>query len=484
VALKIYNTLTQKKEDFQTITPNVVTMYVCGVTVYDSSHIGHAMSAIVFDVVRRYLEFKGYDVRHVVNFTDIDDKIINRSLETGEDWQAITQRYVDQYFRMLESVNVQKATIYPRATQEIDGIIALIQLLIDKGFAYAVEGGDVYFRVSKKEHYGELKHQNLDELQAGNRIEIDPRKEHPMDFALWKGVKPSEPSWVSPWGEGRPGWHIECSQMAREHLGDQIDIHGGGSDLIFPHHENEIAQTESASGLRPFVRYWMHNGMLSLQIRNEQGEIEYTKMSKSLGNIITVDQLLSQGDHDILRMIVIQSLYRNRLIYGQELFEAAKRGLQTLKSVFEPTENWGEADDLNGEEMVSNALLEASDRARQDFLTAMDDDFNTPQAVARLFDLKRDIFKARDSHASPQSLHVARRTLAELGSVLGLRLESFTQSQQVVEAKPFIDLLLQVRKDLRTAKQWALADTIRKGLGDLGLVIEDKPDGSTVWKLQ
>ena len=331
--MKIYNTLTQKKEEFQTITPGVVTMYVCGVTVYDSSHIGHAMSGIVFDVVRRYLEFKGYQIRHVVNFTDVDDKIIKRSVETGETWQNITQRYIDQFLTAMDGLNVKRATIYPRATQEIEGIIGLIQKLIDKGFAYAVDG-DVNFRVLKRPNYPELKHQNLASLEAGVRVEIDPRKEHPMDFALWKAAKPGEPSWASQWGEGRPGWHIECSEMVREHLGERIHIHGGGSDLIFPHHDNEIAQSESASGLRPFARYWMHNGML--QLKNKQGVVE--KMSKSLGNYVAIDDLLQMGDPDVFRMLVLGSLYRKDLTYNPEIYEAEKRGLENLKSVFAPTE--------------------------------------------------------------------------------------------------------------------------------------------------
>jgi len=477
--MKIYNTLTQKKEEFQTITPGVVTMYVCGVTVYDSSHIGHAMSGIVFDVVRRYLEFKGYQVRHVVNFTDVDDKIIKRSVETGEDWQNITQRYIDQFLAAMDALNVKRATIYPRATQEIEGIIELIQKLIDKGFAYAVDG-DVNFRVLKRPDYPQLKHQNLASLEAGVRVEIDPRKEHPMDFALWKAAKPGEPSWASQWGAGRPGWHIECSEMVREHLGDQIDIHGGGSDLIFPHHDNEIAQSESASGLRPFARYWLHNGML--QLKNKQGVVE--KMSKSLGNYVAIDDLLKRGDPDVFRMLVLGSLYRKDLTYNQDIYEAEKRGLENLKSVFAATENWGEPDDTNGEEMVSNALLEIAARTRRDFVTAMDDDFNTPVARATLFDLKREIYKARDSHASPHSLHTARQTLAELGNVLGLRLKQLQPEQQSSQAKPLIELLLQTRQELRAAKQWALADNIRKGLAELGLTLEDKPDGTTTWTIK
>lgn len=477
MALKIYNTLTQQKEEFQTITPGEVKMYVCGVTVYDSSHIGHAMSAIVFDVVRRYLEFKGYKVKHVVNFTDIDDKIIRRALESGEDWNKITQRYINEFLEGMDALNVERASVYPRATQEINDIVKLIQVLIDKGFAYEVEG-DVYFRVQKKDHYGELKHQNLDELEAGNRVEIDPRKEHPMDFALWKSAKAGEPSWPSPWGEGRPGWHIECSEMVQAHLGDQIDIHGGGNDLIFPHHENEIAQSESATGKRPFARYWMHNGLV--QIRNAQGVDE--KMSKSLGNVVLIKNILEEDDPDVLRMWVLGSGYRDKTIFSQEIFEATKRKLETLKSVFEPTESWGEPDDINGEEMVSNALIETAAQARDKFIAAMDNDFNTPEALAVLFDLKREIFKARDSHASPYSLQKARLTLEELGHVLGLRLAHFEQKQQTAEVKPFIELLLQVRKELRAAKQFNLADSIRQRLSDLGLTLEDKPDGTTTWK--
>jgi cysteinyl-tRNA synthetase len=473
VAFRIYNTLSGQKEDFQPYNPNQVTMYVCGITPYNSSHIGHAMSAIVFDIVRRWLEYKGYKVKHIQNFTDIDDKIINRAISEKVAWQTIPEKYIKEYIENLDTFNVKRPDHYPRATEEVDHIIESIQTLIEKGYGYELNG-DVYYRVLKKPEYGELKHQNLEDLRAGARIEVNPDKEFEMDFALWKATKPGEPSWSSPWGEGRPGWHIECSVMSSYYLGEQIDIHGGGADLIFPHHENEIAQSEALTGKRPFVKYWMHNGLL---------QFSGDKMSKSLGNVLSMNEILEQGDPDTLRFLVLGSLYRNPLTYSEESFEAAKRGLERMKSVFSPVEKWGEPADENGNTTATAVLQRATEATRAGFSEAMDDDINTAQALARLFDLVREIYKGREAGASPASLHSARSTLSELGGVLGLRLEQQFSKSESAEAAPFIDLLVEMRRELRGIKQYALADSVRQRLAALGVVLEDRPDGTT-WKFQ
>jgi len=482
MSLKVYNTLTLQKEDFVTRQPGLVTMYVCGVTVYASSHIGHAMSAITFDIIHRYLEYRDYQVKHIINFTDIDDKIIQRSITEHVDWRSITERYIREYLDWMDALNVKRASHYPRATEEIDGIVEAVVTLIAKGYAYELKG-DVYYRVSRKPEYGELKHQSLDELRAGARVEKDEDKENVLDFALWKAAKPGEPSWPSPWGPGRPGWHIECSVMALHDLGEQIDLHGGGTDLIFPHHENEIAQSEALTGKRPFVRYWMHNGMMQARTWNEEeGVYQVEKMSKSLGNTLTVDKLLAMGDPDMLRMFVLGSHYRKQLTYTDESFEIALRNLARLKRAFEPTETWPDPTSETGDPTATAALEEATRGARSTFEAAMDDDFNTSVAVASLFELSSEIFKGRSSHASGKALEAARETLAELGGVLGLRMKEIPQ-QQSQDSEPFIALLVEIRRELKAARQFALADRIRSDLKELGVKLEDRPDG-TVWKFE
>ncbi len=325
MALRVYNTLTRQKETFETIEPGQVRMYVCGPTVYDNAHIGHAMSALVFDILRRYLEYRDYQVRHVMNFTDVDDKIIRRANERGVDPQDLAEHYIREFRQNLEDLHVLPATANPRATQEMDQILSMIQGLIAKGFAYEA-GGDVYFRVQRDPDYGKLSGRHLEDMQAGARIEIGELKEHPMDFALWKAAKPGEPAWESPWGPGRPGWHIECSAMNLNHLGEQIDIHGGGNDLVFPHHENEIAQTESLTG-KFFSRYWIHNGMLQLS-----GE----KMSKSVGNLVTIKDFLELHEADVLRFMVLNSSYRGPLTYNDEVVAQSERALERLRSAIRP----------------------------------------------------------------------------------------------------------------------------------------------------
>ncbi len=462
--LRIYNTLTRKKEDFETLEENCVRMYVCGVTVYSDAHVGHAMSALVFDVIRRYLMYRGYDVKFVMNFTDVDDKIINRANQTGDDPHKLAQRYIDSYAGNLEALNVLPATSNPRATQTMDKIIQMVQGLIDKGYAYAPGNGDVYFRVTKDPNYGKLSGRKLEDMQAGARIEVGEDKEHPMDFALWKGAKPGEPSWDSPWGKGRPGWHIECSAMNLSELGEQIDIHGGGNDLIFPHHENEIAQSESFTG-KPFSRYWMHNGMLQLS-----GE----KMSKSLGNLVTIDEFLTKHDADAMRMLVLSGSYRAPLSFTDEAIDSAEKGLDRLKSGLRPAP-------ISASGLPSGSAAELTAQAassQQAFESAMDDDFNTAGALAALFELVKAINTARDAGATIEQLNPAQNTLRQLTGVLGLRME---EKKRAGDTDKFVNLLLQVRAEARKQKLWAFSDLIRDRLNELGVTIEDSKEGTT-WR--
>lgn len=466
MALRVYNTLTRQKEAFETIEPGQVRMYVCGPTVYDNAHIGHAMSALVFDILRRYLEYRGYQVRHVMNFTDVDDKIIRRANERGVDPQDLAEHYIREFRQNLEDLHVLPATANPRATQEMDQILNMIQGLIAKGFAYEA-GGDVYFRVQRDPDYGKLSGRHLEDMQAGARIEIGELKEHPMDFALWKAAKPGEPAWESPWGPGRPGWHIECSAMNLNHLGEQIDIHGGGNDLVFPHHENEIAQTESLTG-KFFSRYWIHNGMLQLS-----GE----KMSKSIGNLVTIKDFLEVHEADVLRFMVLNSSYRGPLTYNDDVVAQSERALERLRSAMRPA--LSNHDTAPAE--VQDSLVRARSTAHQGFQEAMDDDFNTAGALGILFDLVRAINQARDAGVGSEKLQAAQDTLVELTGVFGLNMEKPQSTGG--EAAPFIDLLVEIRRELRSQKLWALSDLVRNRLSELGVAIEDSKDGSTWnWK--
>jgi cysteinyl-tRNA synthetase len=462
--LRIYNTLTRKKEDFETLEPKAVRMYVCGVTVYNEAHVGHAMSALVFDILRRYLEYRGYQVRHVMNYTDVDDKIIARAHELQEDPFKLAQRYIDDYARNLQDLNILPAASNPRATQTMAQIQSMVKGLIDKGFAYAASNSDVYFRVTKDKEYGKLSGRKLDEMQAGARIEIDEAKEHPMDFALWKAAKPGEPAWDSPWGKGRPGWHIECSAMSLAELGEQIDIHGGGNDLVFPHHENEIAQSEAFTG-KPFARYWVHNGMLQLG-----GE----KMSKSIGNIISIQEFLSKRDADAMRMLVLSGAYRAPLMFDEETLDSAERNTDRLRSGLRPASP--SAMGISAEAAAAFAAQAGS--TRNAFTDAMDDDLNTPLALAALSDLVKSINTARDQGATDDQLKPAQAVLRELTGVFGLRL---AEKQGSAGADAFVALLVEVRNEVRKQKLWALSDLIRDRLAALGVILEDAKDGST-WR--
>jgi cysteinyl-tRNA synthetase len=455
--IRFTNTLTRQLEDFEP-QGGIVTMYVCGITPYDESHIGHAMSYIVFDVLKRYLQWRGHTVKHVQNFTDIDDRIIERANRLKISTDELVERFIRMYMDDMRDLNVLPADVYPHATREVPEMIEIIRGLIEKGYAYEAtspqsEWSDVYYRVSAKQDYGKLSHRTQESLLAGARVETGEHKENPADFALWKGAKAGEPSWDSPWGKGRPGWHIECSAMSLKYLGERIDIHGGGEDLIFPHHENEIAQTEAFTGATPFVRYWLHNAWVKM------GE---EKMSKSLGNFITIRDGLKRVGGDGLRLWVLTSHYRKPLTFSEDTLDAAKAGADRLRTAARAT-------GADGDGAIDLAVF------RDRFTAAMDDDLNTPQALAVLFDLAKEVNRARDEGrgiAAPQGL------LLELADVLGLRLE---QAEQAIEAAPFIELLVQIRTELRAAKQWQLADRVRDGLAALHIVLEDGPQG-TEWK--
>ena len=462
MGIKIYNTLTRKKEDFVTIEPNKVRMYVCGPTVYSNAHIGHAMSSLVFDIIKRYLQFRGYNVNHVMNFTDVDDKIINRANQQGRDPFELAESYIQEFRRHLKDLNILPATYNPRATLEMPQILNMIQGLIDKGYAYPKDG-DVYFRVTRDDDYGRLSGRKLDDMQAGARIEVDERKENPMDFALWKAAKPEEPAWDTAWGRGRPGWHIECSAMNLTHLGEEIDIHGGGNDLIFPHHENEIAQSESFTG-RQFARYWVHNGMLILS-----GE----KMSKSLGNLISIDEFLSKHSASTLRLMVLNSGYRSPLTFNDDVLTAADKGLERLRSALKPALPGASTTSYE----VKKALADQSKKTRDAFIESMDDDFNSAGALGNMFDLVRVINQARADGATDDTLKPAQSTLSELCDVFGLVLEKETGDDQ--SAAPFIDYLVELRTEMRKQKLFALSDQIRDRLTSLGVVLEDSKEGTT-----
>jgi len=450
--MKIYNTLAARLEEFAPAT-DTVSLYVCGVTPYDDSHVGHALSYIVFDVLRRYLEYKGLKVRHVQNFTDIDDKLIARATIAKTSVAELAERFIERYLDDMRDLNVLPATVYPRATQEIEKIVEVITILVEREYAYA-GAGDVYYRVRKKGDYGKLSHRTIDSMIAEARVEAGEGKEFAGDFALWKAAKPGEPSWDSPWGPGRPGWHIECSAMALRYLGSSIDIHGGGNDLIFPHHENEIAQSEAATGVVPFVRYWMHNGWMQFA-----GE----KMSKSLGNFVTIREAIETYGADALRLFVLSSQYRSPLTYSDEGMEAMKKGAERLAAAAS-VENTGTA---------ASQLDLGSYRRRLE--EGLEDDLNSAPGVAALFDLARDINRARDEGCD---IAAAQQALRDLAAVLGLGLKP-PETGEDLAAKPFVELLLEVRRDLRAAKQYQLADQIRGRLTDLGITIEDGPQGTT-----
>ncbi|MFQ5997599.1 MAG: cysteine--tRNA ligase, partial [Dehalococcoidales bacterium] len=471
--MKVFNTLSGQKEEFLP-QGDEVKIYVCGVTPYDEAHLGHAMSYIIFDVIQRYLQFRGYKVKYVQNVTDIDDKIIDRANKLGIPPRELADKYTQSYFDDMAALNISKPDVTPYATEEIPKMIEIVQGLVDKGYAYPSQGS-VYFRVRNVSDYGKLSHRSLESMMSGMRIEAGEEKEHPMDFVLWKASKAGEPAWESPWGAGRPGWHIECSAMSLKYLGDTLDIHGGGQDLVFPHHENEIAQSESFTGVKPFVKYWLHNGMVQL------GE---EKMSKSVGNLITIKEALERYSADAIRIFVLGSHYRSPLTYSEEVLEAAEGGVERLLRVIsrdDPTGGRGKALDV---EPYYNRFIEA-----------MDDDFNTPQALAALFDLAREINQAADSRLSFQNakealLLTARKVLGlrvpETRIILGkasLKISGKLSAKATVipgTVNARVNRLINERTNCRKYKNWQRADEIRNKLAELGVTLEDTKAGTDI----
>ena len=463
--MKIFNTLTRRKEEFVPLEEGKVKMYVCGPTVYNLIHIGNARPMIIFDTVRRYMEYKGYEVNYVSNFTDVDDKIIKKAIEEGVSAEEISTRYIKECKKDMADMNVKPATTAPQATQEIQGMIDMIQTLIDKGYAYPAADGTVYFRVKKFKEYGKLSHKNLDDLQSGFRslkVSGEDQKEDPLDFVLWKPKKEGEPSWPSPWCDGRPGWHIECSVMSKKYLGEEIDIHAGGEDLIFPHHENEIAQSECCNG-KIFARYWMHNGFLNIDNR---------KMSKSLGNFRTVRQIGEQYDLQVLRFFMLNAHYRSPLNFSADLMEAAKNSLERILEAagkLSDRKDNGAAENITEEEL---ALLKEAEGFVTKFEAAMDDDFNTADALAAIFELVKFANINVDENSSREFAGGLYEELFKLSDVLGLKIE---KKEEILDKE--IEDLIQERQAARKAKDFKRADEIRDELLKKGIILKDTREG-------
>ncbi|MBR2406308.1 MAG: cysteine--tRNA ligase [Clostridia bacterium] len=459
--MKIYNTMARDKEELVTLEPGVVRIYACGPTVYNYIHIGNARPLCVFDVLRRYLEWRGWDVRFVQNFTDIDDKIIRRANEEGTDYKTISERYIEEFWTDAKGLGIREATVHPRATENIDEIIDIVRTLEEKGYAYRAANGDVYFRTRKDAGYGKLSHQPIDDLESGARIGVGEEKEDALDFALWKAAKPGEPFWPSPWSDGRPGWHIECSAMARRYLGESIDIHCGGQDLIFPHHENEVAQSECCNGA-PFARYWMHNGYIN---------VDNKKMSKSLGNFFTVRDVADKFGYEPIRFFLISSSYRSPINYNDESIEQAKAALDRLYNCRSALEFALK----NAQDGAVAAVVTAfCDKRREQFITAMDDDMNTADAIAALFELAKDCnLMLANSQPTKGSVEAALKAFNELADVLGLLYARAAEGDDDAE----IEAMIEARKAARAEKNWAESDRIRDELKAMGIIVEDTPQG-------
>ncbi|EJT6172445.1 cysteine--tRNA ligase [Clostridium perfringens] len=464
--MKVYNTLNKKKEEFIPLTPGEVKMYVCGPTVYNFFHIGNGRTFIVFDTIRRYFEYRGFKVDFVQNFTDIDDKMIKKANEEGTTVKKIGDTYIKEYYQDADALNIERATVNPRATEFIGEIIKFVKGLVDKGYAYEVDG-DVYFSTKKFEGYGKLSGQNIEDLQSGARISVDERKKDPMDFAIWKAQKPGEPAWKSPWGMGRPGWHIECSCMAKKLLGETIDIHAGGSDLKFPHHENEIAQSEALTG-EPFARYWLHSAFVN--VNNE-------KMSKSLNNFFTAREILERYDADVIRFLMLSAQYRQQLNFSEDLLESAKASVERIYNAIGNLENL--IDEVSREEMneEEKAYLESLNKYKEKYIEKMDDDFNTADAITAIFDLIKDTNTNITIDSSKELAKKALELIRELGAPLGMFQKS-TKGNLEEEIEALIAERQQARKD----RDFALADKIRDELKDRGIVLEDTPQGVR-WKM-
>ncbi len=459
--MRIYNTLTREKQELKTIKENELLMYACGPTVYNFIHIGNARPLCVFDTMRRYMEYRGYNVNFVQNFTDVDDKIIKRAIEENSTFTEVSEKYIKEFWTDAEGLNVKKATNHPKATENIDEIIKIVETLVEKGYAYE-SNGDVYFSPKKFEEYGKLSHQPLEDLEAGARISVGESKKEPMDFALWKAAKPDEPYWDSPWGKGRPGWHIECSAMVRRYLGETIDIHCGGQDLIFPHHENEIAQSECCNA-KPFANYWMHNGYIN---------VDNEKMSKSKGNFFTVRDVANQYGYEPIRYLLISSQYRSPINYSADIIEQCKASLARLYNCRDNLDFAMENTEIeknDGDEKIAESLT----KYREKFISAMDDDLNTADALAAIFDLVRDInTNVITDKPSKLLCSEAAKLFDELCDVLGL---VYNRKKESLDSE--IEALIEQRTQARKEKNWALADKIRDDLKAQGIVIEDTPQG-------
>ncbi|WP_455265816.1 cysteine--tRNA ligase [Phascolarctobacterium sp.] len=475
MSIKVYNTLTKQKEEFVPITPGKANIYVCGVTPYNHPHVGNARPFVTWDVIRRFLEHEGYDVTHVQNFTDVDDKIINTANKEGVQWFDICNCYIDSYFEVMDKLNVRRAHVYPRVSEHINDIIATVQCLIDNGYGYVVDG-DVFYSVEKFKYYGQLSGRNLEDMLAGARVDVDDRKRNPMDFALWKSAKPGEPAWESPWGPGRPGWHIECSTMSMKYLGESFDFHGGGSDLIFPHHENEIAQSEGCTGIHPFVHYWLHNGFITV---NEE------KMSKSLGNFFMVIDILEHYDPETLRFFIVSTHYRSPLDFSDARLTEAQKSLARLRQA---QETLGELSEMMsaGPTADSLALRDKVKELREAFMEAMRDDFNTALAISHMFALAKEIniyHKAVvDAGIKPDGKLVAllNDVLAEMCSIIGvLEKTAAPAAEEAGDSKEaeLVEMLIAMRQDARKNKNYALADELRNKLSEIGIVLQDTPQG-------
>ncbi len=477
MTIKIYNTLSRRKEIFEPVEPGKVRMYVCGPTVYDNSHIGHARSVVVYDVIARYFRSQGYDVTYVRNFTDVDDKIINRAAELSTDWKALAEKYIQAFHKDMDALHVQRADFEPKATAHIEDMIRVVETLIRKGHAYAVDG-DVFFSVDSFAEYGKLSGRRLEDMEAGARVDVDPRKKNPFDFALWKSSKPGEPAWDSPWGKGRPGWHIECSAMSSEYLGHTLDIHGGGKDLVFPHHENEIAQSEAAFGTS-FVKYWMHNGFVN---------IDQEKMSKSLGNFLLIKEVLKSYHPEAIRLFLLSKQYRNPIDFSENAMTEWSTSLDKIYTLLDRVHKVVAA----GFESLKGGIY------WQRFCAAMDDDFNTAQGLGILFEAVRTINRSLDETNDPMPEDVrhtvvsAANDILKMGEILGILQETpaayFEHHREEALQKESIDpaeieKMIQARTEARKAKDWDSADRIRDQLAERNIILEDRSDG-TVWKFK
>ena len=475
--LTVFNTMTREKSVFQPVKEGEVSIYVCGVTPYNHPHIGNARPFVTWDTIRRYLSHVGYKVTYIQNFTDVDDKIINTSNGEGVAWNVISDRYIDAYYDVMDALHVRRADVYPRVSTHMEEIIAMITTLIDNGYAYAVDG-DVYYRVEKFEHYGKLSGRTLDDMEAGARVDVDDRKENPMDFALWKAAKPGEPFWESPWGQGRPGWHIECSAMSQKYLGEEFDFHGGGSDLIFPHHENEIAQSEGCSEHHPAVRYWVHNGFIT---------INQEKMSKSLNNFFLVKDILEQYSADALRFFLLSTHYRSPLDFSDERLDEATKAIERFQTVIDNL-LYLESRPEGLCELEAAELLKNARNYEEEFEAAMSDDFNTALATAPIYGLAKEIniyyqsVQSCDGTVCHSTIGEVKEIFKMMLDILGLLEEGWKgQETSNEEYNQLMEVILNIRQCAREQKQWGIADSIRDELANIGIIIEDSPQGAR-WK--